>query len=90
MLETDVSNYMKGSILLQAEPDRKWHSLAFYLKKFSLAEINYNIHDKEMSAIVNSFKQWEHWLISSLYPVLVYMNHKNLEYFTMMKVLNRR
>ena len=64
--------------------------MAFYLKKFSLVEINYDIHDKEMSAIVDSFKQWEHWLIGSLHPVLVYTDHKNLEYFTTTKVLNRR
>ena len=44
-----------------------------------------------MSAIINSFKQWEHWLIGSLlHPVLVYTDHKNLEYFTTTKVLNRR
>ena len=71
MLETDASDFAKGSILSQAEPDGKWHPLAFYLKKFSPVEINYDIHDKEMSAIVDSFKQWEHWLIGSLYPVLV-------------------
>ena len=64
--------------------------MAFNLKKFSLVKINYDIHDKEMSAIVDSFKQWEHWLIGSLHPVLIYMNYKNLEYFTTTKVLNRR
>ena len=60
MLETDASNFAKGSILSQVEPDRKWHLLAFYSKKFSLVEINYDIHDKEISVIVDSFKQWEH------------------------------
>ena len=57
MLETDASDFAKGSILSQVEPDGKWHPLAFYLKKFSPVEINYDIHDKEMSAIVDSFKQ---------------------------------
>ena len=60
MLETDASDFAKGSILSQAEPDGKWHPLAFYSKKFLPVEINYNIHKKEMSAIVDSFKQWEH------------------------------
>ena len=64
-LETDASDLAKGSILSQLEPDGRWHPLAFYSKKFTLAEINYDIHNKEMSAIINSFKQWEHWLISS-------------------------
>ena len=60
MLETDASDLAKGAVLSQFESDKKWHPLAFYSKKFSLAEINYDIHDKEMSAIVDSFKQWEH------------------------------
>ena len=86
----DASNYAKGTVLSQHEPDKKWHLLAFYSKKFLPAEINYNIYDKEMSAIVNSFKQWEHWLIGSLHPILVYTDHKNLEYFTTTKVLNQQ
>ena len=57
MLETNTSDLAKGVVLSQLEPDKKWHPLAFYSKKFTLAEINYDIHDKEMSAIVNSFKQ---------------------------------
>ena len=89
MLETDASDLAKGAVLSQLEPDKKWYPLAFYSKKFTLAEINYDIHDKEMSAIVDSFKQWEHWLIDSLHPTLIYTDHRNLEYFTMMKVLNR-
>ena len=56
MLETDASDFAKESILSQAEPDEKWYPLAFYLKKFSPAEINYDIHDKEMLVIVNNFK----------------------------------
>ena len=64
-LETDASDLAKGSILSQLEPDGRWHPLAFYSKKFTPAEINYDIHDKEMSAIIDSFKQWEHWLIGS-------------------------
>src|SRR4051794_19620635 len=90
MMETDASDLAKAGILSQLKPDKRWHPLAFYSKKFSPAEINYDIHDKEMSAIVDSFKQWEHWLIGSLHPISVYTDHKNLEYFTTTKVLNRR
>ena len=57
MLETDASDLAKGTVLSQLELDKKWHLLAFYSKKFTLVKINYDIHDKEMSAIVNSFKQ---------------------------------
>jgi hypothetical protein len=35
--------------------DGRRHPIAFYSQKFSVAEINYNIHDKELLAIVDSF-----------------------------------
>jgi hypothetical protein len=54
------------------------------------AEINYEIHDKELLAIVDSFKVWWRYLEGSLHTVQVFMDHKNLEYFMTTKVLNRR
>jgi hypothetical protein len=51
------------------------------LEKFTTAEINYEIHDKELLAIVNSFQEWRHFLEGALHPVTVYTDHKNLEYF---------
>src|SRR5947199_8159998 len=90
MLETDASDLAKGAVLSQLEPDKKWHPLAFYSKKFTPAEINYDIHDKEMSAIVDSFKQWEHWIIGSLHPTLLKKDQRNLEIFITTKVTNRQ
>jgi hypothetical protein len=54
------------------------------------AEINYGIHDKEMLAIVSGFKEWRWYLEGAIHQDLVYTDHKNLEYFTMTKTLNRR
>jgi hypothetical protein len=34
------------------ERDGKWHPIAYYLRKFSSAEENYDVHDKELLAIV--------------------------------------
>jgi hypothetical protein len=41
-------------------------------------------------AIVESFRQWRHYLEGAKHPVLVQCDHKNLEYFTTTKVLSRR
>ena len=54
------------------------------------AAINYEIHDKELLAIVDSFQEWRHFLEGAQHPVMVYTDHKNLEYFMSTKVLNRR
>ena len=70
--------------------DNKLHPVAFYSRKFSAAEINYEIHDKELLAIVDSFQEWRHFLEGAAYPVTVYTDHKNLEYFMSARVLNRR
>ena len=55
------SRCVEGGVLNQLEPDGKWHPVAFYSKKFSDAELNYDIHDKEMDIIVACFKQWRHY-----------------------------
>jgi hypothetical protein len=56
----------------------------------SPAEGNYDIHDKELLAIVAAFQEWRVYLEGAKYPVKVLTNHKNLTYFTTTKKLNRR
>jgi hypothetical protein len=48
VVETDASDFAKGAVLSQYGDNGKLHPVAFYSKKFSPAEINYDIHDKEM------------------------------------------
>ena len=64
--------------------------MAFHSQKFSPAEINYKIHDKELLAIVDVFKHWHRYLEGAAHQVQVFSVHQNLEYFTTTKVLNRR
>lgn len=64
--------------------------MAYHSRKFKPAEINYDIHDKEMSAMVAALKEWEHMLISCKEEFTVYTDHKNLEYFATTKVLSSR
>jgi hypothetical protein len=60
------------------------------LCKFSPAEINYEIHDKELLAVMDSFMIWQKHLEGALLLVQVYTDHQNLEHFSTTKVLNRR
>jgi hypothetical protein len=58
IVETDAWDFALGSTLSQTTEDNKLHLNAFHSRKFSPAEINYEIHNKELVAIVVCFKAW--------------------------------
>jgi hypothetical protein len=41
-------------------------------------------------AIVETLKQWRHYLEGAKYKILIRCDHKNLEYFQTSRVLSRR
>ena len=91
IMETDASDFAIGAILSQRFPeDDKLHPTAFMFRKMQPAEINYKVHDKELLAIVVAFKEWKRYLEGAQHQVLIYTDHKNLEYFATTKTLNRR
>ncbi|KAH0610713.1 uncharacterized protein H6S33_012240 [Morchella sextelata] len=81
-------------ILLHFDPSRRTvvetDASDFVKGAFSPAEINYDIHHKEMGAIVASFWEWKHMFKSREQEITVFTHHKNLEYFNSTKVLTRR
>jgi len=56
IIETNTSDYAIGAILSQRDSEGRLHPVAFHSRKFQPAEINYEIHDKELLAIVDTFK----------------------------------
>jgi len=89
-LETDASDFALGAVLSQLCEDEKWHPVAFHSRKFSPAAIKCDVYDKEMAAIVAAFKEWGNMFMSVDDWIVVYTDHKNLEYFNTTKTLNRR
>ena len=89
-LETDSSDFAIGAVLSQPNEQGKQQPTAFYSRKLSPAELNYEIYDKELLAIVEAFREWRVYLEGSAHPVQVLTDHKNLIYFTTTKELNRR
>jgi hypothetical protein len=53
-------------------------------------ERNYEIHDKEMLAIIRALDEWQHFLEGATHKVEIWTDHKNLEYFMSAKKLNHR
>ena len=88
IIEADASDFALGSILSQQGDDEKLHRVPFHSHKFDVAEINYEIHDKELLDIVDPFTQWRHFLEGSSHQVTVISDHKNLAYFQNAHVLN--
>ena len=68
--------------------DDKWHPVAFLSKSLSPVERNYEIHDKEMLAIVRALEEWRHFVEGVEHQVKIWTDHKNLEYFMTAKKLN--
>ena len=64
--------------------------MAFYSKKNSPTECNYEIYDKELRAIIRAFEECRLHLEGLRNPIQVLSNHKNLEYFMSTKLLNRQ
>ena len=58
MLETDASDGVIAGVLSQKYPDGNWYPVSYFSKAMAPAELNYQIHDKEMLAIVRSFGHW--------------------------------
>jgi len=57
IIETNTLDKVLKMYLNQLGEDGKLHSIAYYLRKMTNPELNYNIHDKELLAIVEVFKQ---------------------------------
>ena len=89
IVETDASDYVLAGVMLQYDADGTLHSVAFFSKKHSPVECNYDIYDKELIAIIHCFKDKYAELESSLHPIRVLSDHKNLEYFMSTKLLSR-
>ena len=90
IMETDASDYVLAAILSIVNEDNEVHPVAFHSRTFIIAELNYDIHDKELLAIFEAFKIWQHYLEGPAYPIDVVTDHKNLEYFFTTKVLTWR
>ncbi|MBW0497203.1 hypothetical protein O181_036918 [Austropuccinia psidii MF-1] len=84
--ETDASDYAFGAILSQVN-DSGNHPIAFYSCKLLPAELNNEIHYKELLGIVWALKCWRAFLLSLSNSFEVLTDHSSLQYFMSSKVL---
>jgi len=61
-MEVDVLDYATGGVLSMECEDGLWRLVAFLSKSLNETERNYEIHDKEMLAIIRGLENWRHLL----------------------------
>jgi hypothetical protein len=64
--------------------------VAFFSKKDSPAECNYDIYDQELMAIIKALEEWRPECEGTEHPPQLITDLKNLEYIMSKKLLNRR
>jgi hypothetical protein len=67
----DTCNYVSASVLSQYDDDNVLHPMAYFSKKHSPTECNYEIYDKELMAIIQAFEEWLPKLQSVINPIHV-------------------
>ena len=89
VVEIDASGWVTAAMLSQYGNDDVLHPCAFYSRKMLPVECNYKIYDKEMLAIIRALEEWDAEL-RSVPHFLILTDHKNLEYFIIMRKLNKQ
>jgi hypothetical protein len=56
VLKTNASNSVISKYLSQKGKDGLLHPVAYYLRKLTKAKLNYNVHNKELLAIINTME----------------------------------
>jgi len=87
-IEVDVSDFATGGVLSMECEDGRWRPVAYLSKSLNEIERNYEIHNKEMLAVIRGLEAWRHLLEGAKFKFEVWTDHKNLEYFMKVQKLN--
>ncbi|MBW0569839.1 hypothetical protein O181_109554, partial [Austropuccinia psidii MF-1] len=85
-VKTDASDYSLGALLSQTSDSGK-HPIAFDSRKLLPAELNHEMHDKELLGMVWALKRWRAFLLSLSSSFKVLTNHSSLQYFMSSNIL---
>ncbi|QRW23519.1 Retrotransposable element Tf2 protein [Rhizoctonia solani] len=78
------------AILSQRGPDNWLHPIAYVSKSFSGAKTNYDMHNKELLAILKALEEWQIFLEATDKLIQVFTDHRNLEYWMSARTFNWR
>ena len=61
-VEVDALDYTTGGVLSTKCKDEKWKLVAFISKLLNTMEQNYEVHNKEILAVIRCLEAWKHYL----------------------------
>nr|GEY43145.1 hypothetical protein [Tanacetum cinerariifolium] len=79
----NASQKVFGTVLMQKEK-----VIAYASRQLKVHEMNYTIHNLELSAVVFALKMWRHYLYGT--KCVVFTDHKSLQHILDQKELNMR
>ena len=58
----DLLDFILGAYMVQKYKDKIQHLVVYYSRKLILLELNYDIYNKELLAIITVLKEWRAFL----------------------------
>lgn len=81
IVEINASDLGVGAVLSQrSEKDSKTHPCAFFSRRLSSADQNYDVGNRELLVIKLALEELRHWLEGTETPFVIWIDHKNLTY----------
>lgn len=79
VLEVVASDVGVGAVLSQrTRSDNKLHPCAFFSRRLTPTQRNYDNGNRELLAIKMALEEWRHWLQGAKHPFLIWTDHRNI------------
>ena len=89
-VETNTLSHTVTEIYTQLQVFEQWNLITYWLCKLLSAKDSYKTHNLKFLIIVETFKQWCHYLERSSHSIEILTDHNNLHEFMNVKMLNER
>ncbi len=87
-VKIDTLDFAIRVYLQQKYKDKVQYLVVYYSHKIIPLELNYNIYNKELLAIIAVLKEWRVFLQGTIEPFIIKIDYKNLTGFLITKELN--